>query len=357
MAYKYTHFIPQNIAPKGATKIVAYNSSGEEIATIPLWGLTPPNKEKLYSFGLVSDIHLWHASASHKPNPKFEYALTYFENQGCSFCCISGDLTQTGFYRKKVESDQTEIPYSEDLQFETYQEICGNHPNLPIYEIAGNHESYYRMSIKDTDGSLDKWKSYTRSNGLAYTVSNEEIAILNNDLFIFIGQPQESKPMHDDDLEWLYGVLETNTNKRCFIFVHPHINSGNPLGVYTTNNFFVGWGEKTTAFKNLLSRYKNTILFHGHSHFMFECQEYDKKANYSENGDSENDDFKSIHVPSLSKPCAIVNGKRTQQDDKSQGYIVDVYDDCIVLNGMAFDYTDNTVVPVPLGTFKIDTTL
>ena len=38
---------------------------------------------------------------------------------------------------------------------------------------------------------------------------------------------------------------------------------------------------------------------------------------------------------------------------ESQGYIVDVYKDCIVLNGM--DLVNNK--PVPLGTFKIDTTL
>ena len=35
----------------------------------------------------------------------------------------------------------------------------------------------------------------------------------------------------------------------------------------------------------------------------------------------------------------------------AQGYIADVYDDCIVLNGMDFV----TETPVPLGVYKIDT--
>jgi hypothetical protein len=40
-------------------------------------------------------------------------------------------------------------------------------------------------------------------------------------------------------------------------------------------------------------------------------------------------------------------------DDRtaSQGYIVDVYDDCIVLNG--WDFIENK--PIPLGTYKIET--
>ena len=48
MAYKYKHFIPQNTAPKGAKKIGVYNANGEKMLTIPLGGLTPVKKEKLY---------------------------------------------------------------------------------------------------------------------------------------------------------------------------------------------------------------------------------------------------------------------------------------------------------------------
>ncbi len=39
------------------------------------------------------------------------------------------------------------------------------------------------------------------------------------------------------------------------------------------------------------------------------------------------------------------------RDSESQGYIVDVYDDCIVLNGM--DFINNK--PVPLGVLQINT--
>lgn len=336
--YKYTHLIPQNIAPKGAKRIGVYDSNGNRIISASLGELKHPTDTKSYSFGLVSDIHLWGTEPSWKANTKFDNALSYFENQECAFCCVSGDLSQTGFYQRTVESDAS-TTYLDEGQLAKYKEICDKH-TIPVYEITGNHESYYDMTITN---NLDKWNIYTGKNVLAYTV------LQGDDLFIFVGQPKvTTPPISDEDLQWLYETLETNRNKRCFIFVHPHISSGNPLGAYTSNNYFAGWGTKTTAFKNLLSHYKNTILFHGHSHFIFECQEYDEVANYSDN-----DGFKSIHIPSLSRPCDIVDGVRTTQDSKSQGYIVDVYADYIVLNGM--DFINNR--PIPLGTFKIDTPL
>jgi hypothetical protein len=221
-------------------------------------------------------------------------------------------------------------------QFVMYNTVREKH-NIPIYGVCGNHESYG----KNVDNYLAELKEYTGIE-MYYSVA------YGNDLYIFLSQPKNTTPMTDEALQWCYETLEANRNKRCFVFVHPHISSGNALGAYTSNNLFNGWGTKTTAFTNLLKHYKNTILFHGHSHFMFECQEFDDLANYSEN-----DGFRSIHIPSLSRPCAIIDGVRTYQDTESQGYVVDVYDGCIVLNGM--DLTNNKYVA--LGVYKIDTAL
>ena len=87
MPYVYRHFIPQNTAPAGTKRIGVYDSNGNKVCTIPLGGLTPPNSGKLYSFGIVSDIHISHNTAvAWKPIPKFHNALTLFENNGCAFC-------------------------------------------------------------------------------------------------------------------------------------------------------------------------------------------------------------------------------------------------------------------------------
>ena len=347
MAYKYKHFIPQNTAPSGATEIGVYNASGEKVASIPLGRMTPPAKEKLYSFGIVSDIHVVdNPYVAWQPIPKFDNALMHFENQNCALCIVCGDLTNTGFYRRTDESDAS-TTYLDEAQFAKYKEICDKH-TIPVYEICGNHESYYGMPITN---NLPLLETYTGKGVLSYIVTQ------GNDLFILCGQPKDAAVMSDEDFTWLSETLETNKDKRCFVFVHSHIDdnveggiedSGNPC--YARENSIFGyWGAtKRTNFINLMKQYPNTILFHGHTHIKFQAQEFDKDANYSEeNG------FKSVHVPSSGAPRTLISADGTWEaaDSESQGYIVDVYDDCIVLNG--WDFVGNECVP--LGTFKIDT--
>jgi predicted phosphodiesterase len=347
MAYVYRHFIPQNIAPAGAKRIGVYDGNGNKICTIPLGGLTPPNSGKLYSFGIVSDLHISHNTAvAWQPIPKFKNALTLFENHGCAFCIATGDLTNTGFYRRTVETDAS-TTYLDETQFTKYKEVCDAHA-IPVYELCGNHESYYGQPITN---NLDKLQTYTGKNVLSYTVAQ------GNDLFILCGQPRDSAVMSDEDFTWLGTTLEANKDKRCFVFVHSHIDdnveggvedSGNPAFA-RENSIFGYWGAaKTTNFLNLMKQYPNVILFHGHTHIMFEAQEFDTDANYSEeNG------FHSVHVPSCGAPRKLISKDGTWQaaDSESQGYIVDVYDDCIVLNG--WDFVNNQYVP--LGVYKIAT--
>lgn len=347
MPYVYRHFIKENTAPTGAKKIGVYKGN-EKVCDIPLGRLTPTTKTKLYSFGVLSDLHLYPiAAVAWTPETKFDNALTYFENQGCAFCIACGDLTQTGLYLRTNESTAG-TEYLDTRQMAKYKEICDKH-TIPVYEICGNHESYYGMPITN---NLDKLLTYTGKGVLAYTVAQ------GDDLFIFVGQPRDTAVMSDADLQWLYETLEANRNKRCFVIIHSHIDdnveggvedSGNPDFV-RENSIFGYWGTiKTRAFMNLMSHYKNTVLFHGHTHIKFEAQQYDDAANYTEkNG------FRSVHVPSSGSPRELnADGSWTGKDAESQGYIVDVYDDCIVLNGM--DLINNAYVP--LGTYKISTKL
>lgn len=340
MSYVYNHFIPQNIAPTGAKNIGVYDSMGKRVCTIPLGRLTPVNKEKMYSFGLVSDIHLFSGETAWHGNTKFDNTLSHFEDTNCVFCVVAGDLTQTGFYLRTDESTAG-TEYLDEAQMVKYKEICDKH-TIPVYEIAGNHENYYNQ---DLTKNLDKWETYTGKNVTSYTITQ------GDDLFILLGQSSVSAVVSDDDFNWFSETLAANKNKRCFVFVHSYIeeDSGD-AGDFRENSIFQYWGTtKRTAFMNLMKQYPNTILFHGHSHIKFECQELDKNATYTEkNG------FKSVHIPSLGRPRNIdaMSATTPYADSEAQGYIVDVYDDCIVLNGM--DFINNK--PISLGVYKIGTT-
>jgi DNA repair exonuclease SbcCD nuclease subunit len=291
---------------------------------------------------------LWkNNSASYSnSNQKFDNALSHFEDEGCAFCVVSGDLTITGFYLRTDDSDASTQSLDEG-QFAAYKAICDKH-TIPVYELCGNHESYYGMPISN---NLAKLSTYTGKGVLSYTVTQ------GNDLFILVGQPRDAWVMSDEDFAWLGTTLEANKDKRCFVFVHSHIDDNVEGGVEDSgkpafareNSIFGYWGAtKTANFINLMKQYPNTILFHGHTHIMFEAQEFDKDANFSEeNG------FKSVHVPSSASPRRLVSADGTWEaaNSDSQGYIVDVYEDCIVLNG--WDFVNNQYVP--LGVYKIAT--
>ncbi len=343
MSYKYEHFIPENTALKNAEKIGVYDANNKRLFGIPLGTLAPRTDTPLYSFGLLSDLHIVERDLadiiSTRSSLKFDNALSFFEVQGCAFCCHCGDMTNIGFY---MEGDSVNLyPH----QFTEYKRICDLHPDLPVYGVCGNHDSY----VNPVTDTLTKLQQHT-GHGLYYSVN------YNNDVFFFIGQPKATEPMNVEQLQWLYEQLEANRNKRCFVFVHPFLSddSGNALSVY--GNKIFDWWEHTPVFKNLMSHYKNTILFHGHSHLTFSHQVVEKSANYTDkNG------FKSVHVPSCANPMEIVNGERVNSTHQSLGYIVDVYDDSVVLKAVDFgEVKNNTMIDpkwIPIATYRLDTTI
>lgn len=325
--YKYTHFIPENTAPNGAQKIGVYDSTGKRVCGIPLGRLSLPVYEKKYSFCALSDIHLTYDTA----NADFQRALTYAENN-CDFTCVCGDLTSSG-----TESEM-----------QTYKSIVNAYaPTKPVYSITGNHEHYDTKCINYLETYTGKplYYSFTQGNDVFIMVGHW--GSYRGDGIGWVGGEQFS----DEELQWVYETLEANRNKRCFVFVHvfPWGGSGNALGAYTANNWT---STKGTVFENLLRHYKNTILFHGHSHLRFDLQEVDKKANYSSA-----DGYRSVHIPSLSVPRDIVDADLTVLYAESEGYIVDVFDDYIILNGRDFIDNDADGHILPIATYKIDTTL
>ena len=321
MSYKYTHFIKENTAPNGTEKIGVYDSTGKRVCDISLGRLKQPTKTKRYSFLALSDVHITYDTA----NTDFQRALTYAENN-CDFTCICGDLTSQGT----------------DNELAQYKNIVDTYAKTrPVYAIAGNHEA--------TNGVIpfDRMTPYT-GHPLYYSFTH------GDDVFVMVGiyRWNNAELFSVDELQWLYETLEANRNKRCFVFQHvfPWGGSGNALGTYKDNIFT---GARGTVFENLMKHYKNVVLFHGHSHLRFYLQELDKKANYSSA-----DGYKSIHIPSLSVPRDIADGGGyTAIYAESEGYVVDVYDNYIILNGRDFIDNDADGHIIPIGTYKIDTTL
>lgn len=315
---QYTDFIPENVALPGTRRIGIYDSNGNRVGFIPLGNLAPTNMgQKLYSFGALSDVHIVYQTAA----SDFQKALTYLnKKEDVVFTCICGDLTDNGT--------------SEQLsQYKAVVDVYS--PNTPVYAMPGNHEDYASVC-------KDYLETYT-GKPLYYSFEH------GNDVFLMCGCYSWSNDgiFTEEYLQWVYETLEANRNKRCFIFEHvmPWGDSGNPGGLYSFDMFS---GTKGSIFQSLLKHYKNTVLFHGHSHTKFYLQEVDEKANYSNALG-----YRSVHIPSLAVPRDIVGSSLSNIYADSEGYVVDVYQNGIHLRGRDFVKEEF----LPIASYWLDTTL
>jgi predicted phosphodiesterase len=321
---KYEDFIPQNVAISGAVNIGVYKKSGKRVGEFGLQNLRIPIVgEKLYSFGAISDVHIQRPAAK----DDFQRALSYFNsNNDILFVCVCGDLTEGGYAEQLAE----------------YKVCVDSYAEKPVYAISGNHETYGGLDIANVI------ETYT-GQPLYYSFTQ------GNDVFIMLGIKSEDTLFTDDEIQWLYDTLEANRNKRCFVFQHIFAGKekeavcGNPYGLY--HNYCWSNETQTAIFESLMEHYTNAIFFHGHSHFRFNSQS--KNCTYA-NIDKSNG-YWSVHIPSIAVPREDADGDGTTEyyTAGSEGYVVDVYENHIVLRGR--DFVNEKFLPI--AQYCIDTTV
>lgn len=340
MEVKYTDFIKFNKAPNNANHIGVYNKNGTKIINVNLGDFKAKLGKKLYSFGLLSDIHNAKASIIND-DQDFQNALNFFnETEDVNFICICGDITENGS-TTQLTNYKTNI--------DTYS------ANTPVYTCTGNHDC---NNYSDT-----VWKQYT---GCERCFS----FIYNNDVFVFLSMRYWSlgstgTPYLNMDIDWLENILKENENKRVFIFTHLFFpdKAGNFNKLYPSTNWL--GGKQLERLNRLNELYLNAIWFSGHSHWMWYLQHLNDKANIYRSFNDNNIPTCgwTIHVPSCAKPIDSDGTTRDNGDESdacSEGAIVDVYDNYIILKGISFkdksDTNYNTKY-IPLAYYKIDTDL
>ncbi len=314
----YEGFVEENIAPAEAKKIGVYDMKGQRRGFILLGSLAAPDLGvKLYSNATISDIHLPAATGA----SDFQKALTYFNGlDDVLFVNVCGDLTDVGSAEELTD----------------YKEMRDMYSSKPVYAVSGNHE--YTCS---TSYDSSNWTAYTGHN-LWYSYTQ------GDDVYIMVGMNGSARPFSTSELQWLYETLEANRNKRCFVYQHvfPWSGSGDVAGLNGHGDMLDNVPGQ--VFLSLMSHYKNVVWFHGHSHQKFQTQE-----RYSMNNIDCIYGRYSVHVPSLALPRVVEGDAQRDVHEASEGYIVDVYENGIILRGR--DFIDEKFVPI--ATFYLDTTL
>ena len=328
----YTYLNSFNIAPYEATKIVVCKSGTTKIldsSTLPSQFLFDSSTygNKLYSFGALSDVHIdGDGTDELYSSSDFARALNFF-NSNANLVCISGDLS-------RLESNC-------DNELSMYKDLVDANATIPVYASRGNHDCRYSISDFETytGGSLYFERTY------------------NNDKFIFLGMNAENygdSCFTTEELNWLETKLESYKNQRVFLFFHVfmpntcgNINNLYPYSVLNSSS------SKITKFINLMTTYKNVIYFSGHTHLEFACQKFGANANIFSNGST----CHRVHIPSCGYPRK--NDKGTSSTDTydynegSEGYLVDVYENCIILRGR--DFIKGKYLPI--ANYLLDTTI
>lgn len=317
----YDKFVPQNVAPLNTRRIGIYDENGNRVGQIPLGSLTPPNQgEKLYSFMLISDLHIGDSTAI----DDYKRCLAW-ANENVDFVCECGDLIHGG---------------ADAVAYQTTKYLeCRDIATIPVYSTSGNHDGAHVAGIKTAADSYEHYLLRScRQQG--------------DDVFVFIGTRSTTvgQLFTEDDLKWLAQTLEANKDKRVFLFSHvrPDDACGNALGIY---DYDIWGGTEQTTFEALLRKYPNIVLFHGHSHIKFSLQERDKTANIDRHFGCW-----SVHVPSITVPRgteSAVNTTRVELYAESEGYVVDVYENGIHLRGRDFEKGEF----LPIASYWLDTTL
>lgn len=303
----------------------------------------------LYSFGAVSDTHIQYggtdADGDYNGVNDFERALAYLDDK-VDFICVCGDLVAWA-------SADYMAQYKSKINDSTLT-------SKPIYEVAGNHETYPESGVS---GEIDKtmWEETTgwanhvangcRGDSLYYYFTH------GDDVFIMLSLVGASPyaTFADGALEWLENVLEANRNKRCFVFQHVHNendDTADPSHVYSN----MLNGTEGQQFINLMKHYKNAVWFHGHTHLSV-AMGLDADGYKTDNADyspvSTKLGYKSVHIPSLQgvryynpSSNALVSSYKYYGTDgntyttpggaHAEGYIVDVYNNKIVVRGIDF---------------------
>lgn len=321
--------------PAGATKVIAISGSTEPaektVAAADAVFDVPADKQfkggsKEYTFEALSDIHIqvddsyWYLS-----KPHFANALEVAADREVDFMTICGDMVN-GYSYSNLQNE-----YPQYLKL-----IAASNYNNPIYETNGNHEMKGGSNAQNLD-------LYRKATGLNTTTGKLQSTpyyekTINGDHYIFLvlelsGSPNESSEFTTAQLDWFEGLLKKYYNDGNKIIVNQHaLIKGYGAGDDKVTPYYGGHLQPTYAevrrLMDLMEEYPDIIMMSGHSHIDF-------KYGYNFDNEDGNTCY-TVHIPSTSSTTHPKTGGGLDYKmdvNSSQGYLVDVYNDYVILNG------------------------
>ena len=332
-----TTLIPQNVAPPGVKKTIIKDASGNTVGHCGLGSLAMPELgEPIYRAGWLADAHTTLSTVNAQDSQDdLARAIQYFSRIGAELVCVCGDLCH----------------YNDDGGLEKHLEIiAANKGDMKILEIAGNHEHFSKQGVEARMDS-DTFQALT-GRPLCYVEEHK------GDVYVMCGACSWGSVFDAAAFSWLESTLAAYAGRRVFLFVHSYLEGSSYCGD-AKNIAASGMIENSykSGFEALLRAHPNVFYVHGHSHVMLQMQNYLQSltpplpANYDNALGCH-----SILVPSLAYPRDLSNGDKESKYGESQGYLVDVYANHVVLTGLDFaNGTDGKPAVIPIACYCLAT--
>ena len=328
---RYNDLIYANSAPEEAGAIGIYDAEGNRAGDISVDGFKVSTGKPLYSIGMLSDVHC-EANSKAEALSDFQNALTFLNARNIVMTCICGDITENGT--------------AEELAM--YRDIVSAYsPSIPVYTTTGNHDA------RPSGINEERWLEYT-----GQPVIFEKSVTLpdcSKDHYLFLGMSRWNRdvPYKSEHISWLKGKLEEYKNERCFVITHLFFpdRAGNLNYIYPVGNCLQGAQHDELA--ALCDKYTNSIWFSGHSHWKWELQKYQDRANIYRgfNEDGSPASGWCVHISSCANPGKS-DGISLRDGDllESEGAILHIYEDHVDMLGI--DFKKGKYLPIASYTLK-----
>lgn len=362
----------QTAIPTDAEKLIAIKSASEPaslanctaskasaVYSIPASKQLPyKSRDAFYTFGSISDVQLANDSYGEGRYPYDETHLAAaFETlakRDVDFTVSSGDT---------VNDQNGNQTYA--AEYKRYQKILADSSYvMPIYEAIGNHD----VATVWKGSSKTNFDAFIKGTGLDSDINTInsgkgyfEITEPNTgDHFIFMAMEgafytNQNTQFSSAQLDWLEGLLKKYSGDGKNIFIMEHANiAGWGSGDKLTSPYYYDLGlnkssSDVSRFIKLMETYKECVIITGHTHLELSAQ-----YNYSDNNGTSS---VMMHNSAVGGVRRLINGSvnRSPVLGLSEGYIVEVYKDSILFNGI--NLYSNEIMPLCSYIIPFDTTL
>ena len=330
--------------PPKATQIIAIKSasvpSNKNVSAATATYAIPQSKilntgNAIYNFGAFSDPQLANDSYGEGRYPHDEThwakALESFAKRDVDFLVSSGDI---------VNDQNGGLTYA--AEYKRYQKILADSSYVnPIWECNGNHDVHVNWKSSSPvlnapfvlGTGLDSKAETIKANKVYFEVTEPT----TGDHFIFMAQEggfysNQGDQFTTAQLNWLEGLLKKyhGDGKNIFILEHANIENWGSGDKYPSPYYDLGMTTSQASVKrfiSLMETYKECIIVTGHTHL-----ELSAHLNYSDNNGTS---AVMMHNSAIGGVRRLINGSVNRDPvlGLSEGYLVDVYNNCVIFNG------------------------